>query len=38
MYYPKERWKVVERKVLCDPIASDHCAVLVVLEFLPLQK
>lgn len=35
MYYPKERWKVVERKVLCDTIASDHCAVLVVLEILP---
>ena len=38
MYYPKERWKVVERNVLCDSIASDHCAVLVVLEFLPPQK
>jgi endonuclease/exonuclease/phosphatase family metal-dependent hydrolase len=38
MYYPKEKWKVVERKVLCDTIASDHCAVLVVLELLPQLK
>jgi len=37
-YYPKDRWKVVERKVLCDTIASDHCSVLVVLELLPKQK
>jgi len=34
MFYPKERWKVVEREVLCDKVASDHCAVLVVLELL----
>lgn len=38
LYSPKERWKVVDRKVLCDTIASDHCAVLVVLELLPQQK
>lgn len=35
MFYPKDRWKVVEREVLCDKVASDHCAVLVVLELLP---
>lgn len=35
MFYPKERWKIVERQVLCDKVASDHCAVLVVLELLP---
>lgn len=38
MFYPKERWKVVERQVLCDKVASDHCAVLVVLELLPQTK
>lgn len=38
MFYPKERWKVVERQVLCDKVASDHCAVLVVLELLPQSK
>ncbi len=38
MFYPKERWKVVERQVLCDKVASDHCAVLVVLELLPSKK
>lgn len=35
MFYPKDRWKVVESEVLCDKVASDHCAVLVVLELLP---
>lgn len=34
MFYPKNRWKVLERKVICDDLASDHCAVLVVLELL----
>lgn len=34
MYYPKTRWKVLEREVICDEIASDHCAYLVVLELL----
>ncbi|HSP83228.1 MAG TPA: endonuclease/exonuclease/phosphatase family protein, partial [Gillisia sp.] len=38
MFSPKERWKVVERQVLCDKVASDHCAVLVVLELLPQSK
>jgi endonuclease/exonuclease/phosphatase family metal-dependent hydrolase len=38
MFYPKNRWKVVEKEVLCDKVASDHCAVLVVLELLPKQK
>ena len=35
MFYPKDRWKVVEREVLCDKVASDHCGVLVVLALLP---
>lgn len=35
MFYPAKRWKVLEKKVVCDEIASDHCAYLVVLELLP---
>lgn len=35
MFYPKNRWQVVEKEVLCDKIASDHCAVLVILELMP---
>lgn len=35
MFYPENRWKVVEKRVICDEIASDHCAYLVVLELLP---
>lgn len=34
MFYPKERWRVIETKVICDKIASDHCGLLVVLELL----
>ena len=36
MFYPSNRWKVLEKKVVCDEIASDHCAYLVVLELMPL--
>lgn len=35
MFSPKNRWKVIETKIICDEIASDHCAYLVVLELLP---
>lgn len=38
MFYPKQRWRVVEREVLCDKVASDHCAVLVFLELMPANK
>jgi len=31
-YHPSNKWKVVENKVICDTVASDHCAVLSVLE------
>lgn len=31
-YRPSNKWKVIEDKVLCDTIASDHCALLSVLE------
>ncbi len=34
MFYPKNRWKVIERKVIKDTYASDHCAYLVTLELL----
>ena len=34
MYSPENRWKVIEKKVICDALASDHCAYLVVLELL----
>lgn len=34
MFYPKNRWRVLETKVIQDAIASDHCAYLVVLELL----
>ena len=35
MFSPKERWKVRETKFICDEVASDHCAYLVVLELIP---
>ena len=35
MYKPKDRWKVVEVKVIDEKVASDHCPVLAVLELLP---
>lgn len=34
MYYPKQKWKVIETKTICDSIASDHCAYLVSLELI----
>lgn len=34
MYRPKNRWKVLESETICDEIASDHCAYLVVLELV----
>lgn len=33
-YWPINQWKVIETKVICDTIASDHCALLSVLELL----
>lgn len=35
MFSPGERWKVLERTVIQDTIASDHCAYLVSLQLLP---
>jgi endonuclease/exonuclease/phosphatase family metal-dependent hydrolase len=34
MFYPKNRWEVVDREVIQDTIASDHCAYLVTLKLL----
>ncbi|WP_037324815.1 endonuclease/exonuclease/phosphatase family protein [Salinimicrobium terrae] len=34
MFYPANRWKILEKEVLCHKIASDHCAYFVVLELL----
>lgn len=34
MFYPQNRWRVLERRAICDAIASDHCGYLVVLELL----
>ncbi len=32
MYRPSEKWELIETKVICDKVASDHCAVLSVLR------
>lgn len=32
MYRPEARWELIETEVICDSIASDHCAVLSVLR------
>lgn len=37
MFYPKNRWRVLETEVIQDSIASDHCAYLVTLELLEEQ-
>nr|WP_319997386.1 endonuclease/exonuclease/phosphatase family protein [uncultured Draconibacterium sp.] len=33
-FRPAEKWQVVETEVICDEIASDHCAVLSVLKLV----
>jgi endonuclease/exonuclease/phosphatase family metal-dependent hydrolase len=35
MYSPDDRWEVIKSEVICDSIASDHCAYLVWLKLLP---
>lgn len=32
MYYPENRWEVIDKQVIQDSIASDHCAFLSVLK------
>jgi endonuclease/exonuclease/phosphatase family metal-dependent hydrolase len=34
MFYPKNKWKVLETRVIQDTVASDHCAYLAVLELV----
>ncbi|MCF8373204.1 MAG: endonuclease/exonuclease/phosphatase family protein [Bacteroidales bacterium] len=34
MFYPATRWHVLSTEVICDSVASDHCAYLVTLELL----
>ena len=34
MFYPENRWKILDRKVIRDTIATDHCVYLVTLELL----
>ncbi len=34
MFYPKNRWKVLDKKIIKDTYASDHCIYLVTLELL----
>jgi endonuclease/exonuclease/phosphatase family metal-dependent hydrolase len=34
MHFPAGRWKILETEVICDSIASDHCAYLVTLLLL----
>lgn len=35
IYRPTKQWRVVDKQVIADPVASDHCAYLVILELLP---
>ena len=32
MSYPKNKWKLIERKTNCNSIASDHCAYFTILK------
>jgi len=34
MYFPKNKWQVLKTKVICDKIASDHCAYFVTLRLV----
>jgi endonuclease/exonuclease/phosphatase family metal-dependent hydrolase len=34
MYYPRKSWRVLSAEVICDSIASDHCAYLVSLALM----
>ncbi|MHC4727748.1 MAG: endonuclease/exonuclease/phosphatase family protein [Planctomycetota bacterium] len=35
MYKPKDRWKVIDVRVIDEKVASDHCPVFAILELLP---
>lgn len=34
LFRPEEKWEVIENNVICDEVASDHCAVLSVLRLV----
>ncbi|KAA3631613.1 MAG: hypothetical protein DWQ02_16200 [Bacteroidetes bacterium] len=34
LFRPANKWRVVEKQIICDMWASDHCAVFAVLELL----
>ncbi|WP_168796360.1 endonuclease/exonuclease/phosphatase family protein [Flagellimonas onchidii] len=34
MFHPKNHWRVLEKKIIADTYASDHCAYLVTLELI----
>ncbi len=34
MFYPKNMWEVLYTRVICDSIASDHCAYLAAMKLL----
>ncbi|WP_346854667.1 endonuclease/exonuclease/phosphatase family protein [uncultured Draconibacterium sp.] len=34
LFRPEEKWKVIENRIICDEVASDHCAVLSVLRLV----
>jgi endonuclease/exonuclease/phosphatase family metal-dependent hydrolase len=34
MFFPENRWKIIQTEVIQDSIASDHCAYLVTLQLL----
>lgn len=34
MFRPANNWEVIENKVICDEVASDHCVVLSVLKLV----
>jgi endonuclease/exonuclease/phosphatase family metal-dependent hydrolase len=34
LYKPKNYWRVIEYRVICNKTASDHCAVFTVIEYI----
>ena len=34
MYRPSQNWEVIENRIICDTIASDHCSVLSVFKLV----
>jgi endonuclease/exonuclease/phosphatase family metal-dependent hydrolase len=38
MVHPADQWEVLDTQVICDAVASDHCAYLVTLKLLNKQR